>query len=516
MLDVTQREITMHGYLRDSFNAEDIEIYIQRMHKHFSSTMNVGEKSIRILCQELIRAKNGLEKASELRNTSLVVNEKSKEIGIPMDIEQHADDALVIPMLVFFENLGWNVVNVPGLHKSVEASSFKNFVSGYLFELTTDQVISTITHEKDKPFQNGRSCARYELLKACLPQAYQSYISNVDRAITGDGKKLRGMLKAAIEQHYTEIERDAIHDLFKVAARSVRDHKRKNFLFRKFLPTFDDILNKSKRVKKIEKRNKRGKVDTTYERVTPTKVDSLSTITPFEKPALHEIYNCVYEQMRELRSLYDKDISELINRPNNKTLEGTISRDISYYEKRIQEIFTSEWRIKQQVLSSTRSREQRVSDDAHNSVQEVITRTRSRLSTVTDIDTYKAMIADIGKPRWIPTNLPGCHELGERNLIDAVLNHPRKFPRLKEILECEKKEKKPEIAERDLSAYKNSFQAFEEEENREILERIERYNISVPLKLKNELVSRIRDHEINEYELDAKEIFDILQKIKDK
>jgi hypothetical protein len=257
LLNINGREqmtLKEYFYLRASeLSIDEVATsnYFEHFRKVFSSSRgSVKEKTVDSYLAGQLRVLKGITE-SELTPTGVSINidDTLKELYIPFDVESHAEDAILMESIIYFDKLGWTIKSIPGTFVGSSKDSWKTFLSGYFAELYSTQKVSNILLQKDKPFQNGRACARYEILKALVPAETQSYIRNIDIDIIGKSKKEPGRLKSTISSNIIEKERDNVLHILKVAAKAATASN-KDFEFSKFLVSYEDLIAKHKRSKK--------------------------------------------------------------------------------------------------------------------------------------------------------------------------------------------------------------------------------------------------------------------------
>jgi hypothetical protein len=109
------------------------------------------------------------------------------------------------------------------LYKEDAASAA--FFQGYISELRSDGPVAHIKYKKDKPFLNGRACARYELLMTSASlKKIQKEITNIPTDICGFGKE-RPILQRMVAANFREEAREEALTFFKNLARLKRTRK---------------------------------------------------------------------------------------------------------------------------------------------------------------------------------------------------------------------------------------------------------------------------------------------------
>jgi hypothetical protein len=383
----------LHNELRDKFKA----IF-------YNKKFLIGQKLINSFIVSETRRKAGLqEEAVPKGGTALVLDLSEKVLGVPLNLEAHCDDALMMSVITFATNNGFKLIGVMGTYTGTTKESFKAFISGYMYELDSEQEVAHIKLTKDKPFQNGRACARYEMLKTILPPSSQAYIRNIPIEIVGKMGKLKremSYLRSLIATNILETERVAVYDLLKDCAATAALKKKDKYKLSNFLPSFDDFISKHKRSKRIyEASKKKGAAPIiTYENITPTKPSTLSTISPVEKEAVIEVWEAPW--------LYIKNKRDMFMKMNNCDY---LSFNFKELEHDLANVVKCQWFAKSKVLSLTRSREVRVFDkDGKTDITKTVAATREALAQIKSTEHLREYLKHNKKSiiDWIPQKHP--------------------------------------------------------------------------------------------------------------
>jgi hypothetical protein len=294
----------------------------------------ISEKTAKSFVREFIRT-HSETKNPELalsKGTSLVLDVKNRVLGIPFNMDKHADDAILMHVLLWANRLGTlEITGVPGDYEGIQNDVFNTFIGGYVSELLSHERVAGIHYAKDKPYQNGRACARYELLKCLTSAANQNNLRNIPKELSGEGKKLQPYLLSIVTTFVIEKERKNIFDLLKFMASltSKETFTKDKFVQENFFINFDALLNKHKRTQKVEKKTKKGKITLDTSTLNPTKPSTLSTIFGFEKDAVKELYDSPFYKIEKLRKDFN-DVKDILN------------ADIAKFEKEIQESYNEQ------------------------------------------------------------------------------------------------------------------------------------------------------------------------------
>jgi hypothetical protein len=394
----------------------------------------ISEKTAKSFVREFIRT-HSETKNPELalsKGTSLVLDVKNRVLGIPFNMDKHADDAILMHVLLWANRLGTlEITGVPGDYEGIQNDVFNTFIGGYVSELLSHERVAGIHYAKDKPYQNGRACARYELLKCLTSAANQNNLRNIPKELSGEGKKLQPYLLSIVTTFVIEKERKNIFDLLKFMASltSKETFTKDKFVQENFFINFDALLNKHKRTQKVEKKTKKGKITLDTSTLNPTKPSTLSTIFGFEKDAVKELYDSPFYKIEKLRKDFN-DVKDILN------------ADIAKFEKEIQESYNEQWRNKSFVLKITRVREVKVFNDKSDTVNvgKTIEATKSRYKEITVEDKYREYLyLTSGRIDWLPDRKPFENSSeSATNFREFVTEHRSEFPSAYRLIEIER------------------------------------------------------------------------------
>lgn len=323
---------------------------------------------------------------------SLTIRETKAIIGFPLALEEYADDSLLNSLLVYVTEKNYiEIQTIPSSsYKKLTDDTFKSFVSGYLAELMTSEKISTITLAKDRPYQNGRACARYELLKSILPSESQSYIRGVPEELTGIPKRKTGRLESMVNSKYAKGSSQEVMALLKDVARACAKFERtkvaEKFEFQNFLANWQQLSLKHKRREEVEKKGKKGKKETSTIYHSATHPSQLSTICEFERPFIVEAFEAPWREMEELKKRFEEHIKSY-----------ALNVSFKDYESKIQFLENQMWSSKAFVLKHTLKRQitQKRSDGSLD-LAKTITETRRTLNSVINEDKFREYVLEQG------------------------------------------------------------------------------------------------------------------------
>jgi hypothetical protein len=316
---------------------------------------------------------------------------------------------------------------VPGSYTGATSNSFKVFAQGFFSELNSTDKVNSIKLVKDRPYQNGKAAARYEILKSLFPSASQTYLTNIDPGLVGQSKKNLPRLVAEVNSSFQESDRSHVLSLFKELVKYVctLPSTKARFSLENFVLKFDDLVAKHKRSKTTKIRNKKGKTIEVTKSYSATKPEQLSTVMPFEKNAIKELFGGPWEAMKQLRARFESEDKTVMN--------------FQQYEKEIQAIENEMWKSKQKVLRLTKVREIIRTKDGKTDIDATIKATKERYVELIDENQYsryvKEMCENMRKPLWIE-NILIHNEVTDMNvpLLEYIQSNRSKFPATLEIV----------------------------------------------------------------------------------
>lgn len=428
--DVTVQVISSFN-LTDEIR-KDFSQLIQKVSK--SVGVALGVSSIKSLLSEFIRTREGARdiETKPKAKFGLLMNRDRTEAMFPLDLEKFADDALIIKALTFLYKfphvkLSFGVGSI----NPIEDVSLSNFLSGYFSELTSREEVKHILLQKDKPFQNGRACARYELLLAATSDENQKHIVNIGEGIANKDKKNRGRLEVVVYSNYAENERAEVLSFLKSMARVVSDADRvslrKKIQYGSFFPSFEVLVSQRKRHGSKElATKKKGKGKTVTINLDPSKPSLLSTIAPFERAAVKELWESCYQDRKNLKERYEACVP--------------FEADISQYLEKIQILVNQSWVIKNKVFKMTRRREVCITRDGVRNTQESIAATKQKLLRVDNEESYAEFLEEERETfiSWIPLTADILDEGNVKDEIrESVFNGKIKRPEVLRLLSIE-------------------------------------------------------------------------------
>jgi len=268
------------------------------------------------------------------------------EIWLPEDLESHADSVILTEVLRYSAHIpGVKLQRTKGILPCNESGDW--FVTGYVTELLSDQVVKKIQHSKDSAYSLGRACARVKLLMACLDQSKipSKYLQIPERFLGGISQFKEPEITRALRSFYTPEDAKLVERLLQILSthlyRVKKDIVRSKMDKSLFLVP-ESVVNMTKRRVSHTERTSRGKSKTIVETVTPTKPSQLASVAPWERSAISELYEQSWITERNLVESFTEKIP--------------LDRDYVDFGKKLSKIFELQWGSKQKVLRATQHR----------------------------------------------------------------------------------------------------------------------------------------------------------------
>jgi hypothetical protein len=348
--------------------------------KNFKLQDFTGGTELNKLLADFLAEEKGEKKApkkEDKESYALTADKNSGEVSLPKNLEQLAADPFIQNVLKVTHRLDIKVVPSPGIYKTQPKRDDDPFWQGFFAEMISLQKVSSITYSKESPFINGRSAARYEILKACVSSTNQPFIKNIPEDIKGT-KKTPGILYRMISVRYEARDiKDVLaflHGMVGIVA-TYSDYGFGKYEFRSFLPSFADLMHACKHTRKrVVGKGKRAVTQAIA--INPTKPSQVKTVTPYERDAVKELYETPWHLILEARKRYDSAMS-------------FADIDRSKLMKFLKDTINSQWANKQLVLSLTKSRTV-FKDEAGRPLDRKasISATQKKLASVKDKTSY--------------------------------------------------------------------------------------------------------------------------------
>jgi hypothetical protein len=269
------------------------------------------------------------------------------EIFIPYDLTPYVDHGLVLDLMRFKGSVD-NVkfTRCDGKIKAPNESRLTGFIMGYITELLSDQKVAKIQYTKVSYYQIGRMTARAKLLQIVandlhIPQKYlvvpsRFYGGSIEFKEPESSRVLKSLIADDIELIDTLLRNLSAH-VYKTQPEQVKAKLDESL----FMP-FAEFVHLHERRAKKESKNKKGKTSTSYSTIKATKPSTLSTVAPWERDAVAEMYDTAWNDLHTLENEFKKT--------------HPLDRNLVSVSKKLTDIIERQWSDKQLVLRKTKLR----------------------------------------------------------------------------------------------------------------------------------------------------------------
>jgi len=223
------------------------------------------------------------------------------------------------------------------------------------------------------------------LLKAVAPPSTHAFFRRFSIEVTG-GPRTDSLLVKAIANKFTDEESraQALETLRRLVRRLIAakpelgltKFSKGNFL------AFTDLHSRAKKTRTTTVK-KKGKTKQFVATITPTKPSILSTVAPYEKQCVKELYETPWTAMQELQHSFE-DMDEF-------------KIDYPFFIKKIGQLEERMWQNKQNVLRQTKHR---MVARKGATLAEKIRETAERFAKLTSAETYHELHQEVDHGRY--------------------------------------------------------------------------------------------------------------------
>jgi hypothetical protein len=270
------------------------------------------------------------------------------EIFLPEHLETYADHGLILEIFRFKMSVQRvKITRCAGDIKIQSEERLTQLIMGYISELLSSQKIAKISYTRSSYYQLGRMLARAKLVQFVSTDLLipMKYIQLPKRFLGGtsefqDPESIR-TLKSLISGDV-----DLIDDLLKNMASHVWKHMRSQVMEKidsgLFTPFPEFVHMHERRARVQTKKGKGGRILTAFNTIKATKPSTITTVAPWEREAVQELYDSPWTALADLEKEYN-------NAP-------ALTRDYTDMSHRLNIIITDQWSNKQTVLRKTNHR----------------------------------------------------------------------------------------------------------------------------------------------------------------
>jgi hypothetical protein len=325
---------------------------IDKISKSFS-TLRQGEELI---------AKNVLErfKASitpiELKRegvyrplmSGFISGKNTLEVFIPKDLASYADHGIILELFRYHASVEQvKFTRCDGDINIQNEERLSQLIMGYISELLSDQKIARISYTRSSYYQQGRMLARAKLLEFVTTDLKIpiKYIQVPQRYLGGttehqEPESIR-VLKTLISGDV-----DLINDLLKHLAAHIYKMQRSQVQQKidgSLFTAFPEFVHMFERRARVETKKSRGrKIQSSYTTIKATKPSTLTTVAPWEREAVQELYDSPWNDLSQLEKEF------------NST--PPLARNYTVLATKLSNIINAQWSNKQILLRKTNHR----------------------------------------------------------------------------------------------------------------------------------------------------------------
>jgi hypothetical protein len=304
---------------------------------------------------------------------------KKLTIYLPDKLEPYADHGIILELLRYkscVDNV--DIQRCPGILSIQAEDRLSSLFMGYISELLSNQTIAKVSYTKTSYYQLGRALARAKLLQFVATDCNipLKYFQIPGRFLGGttefqDPESIR-TLKTLLSG---DVER--IDDLLKNLAAHVwktQCEQVKSKIDESLLMAFPEFVHMHERRARVQsKKGRGGRVITTFSTIKPTKPSTLSTVAPWEKESVQELWDSPWDELQSLEKEY-------INTP-------PLDRKYAELSNKLTSIINDMWQHKQIMLRKTQHRLVLSKLSDQTPLWQRLNATRANLSESKSIDT---------------------------------------------------------------------------------------------------------------------------------
>jgi hypothetical protein len=270
------------------------------------------------------------------------------EIFIPEDLAPYADHGIILELVRYHASVdGVKFTRVKGDLGIQSEERLSQLIMGYISELLSDQKIARISYSKSSYYQLGRMLARAKLLEFVttdlkIPIKY----IQVPKRFLGGTSEFREPESIRVLKSLVSGDVDLINDLLKNLAAHVyktQSSQVKQKIDSGLFTAFPEFVHMFERRARVESKKGKGKkIISSYSTIKATKPSSLTTVAPWEREAVQELYDSPWAELAELEKEF------------NKT--SALTRDYNALAVKLSDIINRQWSNKQILLRKTNHR----------------------------------------------------------------------------------------------------------------------------------------------------------------
>jgi len=269
------------------------------------------------------------------------------EICLPADLSSYADHGLVLELLRYHASVERvKITRVQGEIKVQDETRLSQLIMGYVSELLSDQKIVKISFQKNSYYQLGRMLARAKLLEFVTTDLKipMKYIQVPSRYLGGTTefqepesiRTLKSLISGDVELINDLLKNLAAH-VYKTQGSQVRQK-----IDASLFTAFPEFVHMFERRARVESKKGKGKKKTSYSTIKATKPSTLTTVAPWEREAVQELYDSPWHDLAALEKEFNK--------------APPLERNYNALAVKLTNIINDQWSSKQTLLRKTNHR----------------------------------------------------------------------------------------------------------------------------------------------------------------
>jgi hypothetical protein len=277
-----------------------------------------------------------------------MLGKEDLEIFLPEHLESYANHGLVLELLRYRTSIDRvTITRCEGEINIHNDEKLSQLIMGYVSELLSNQKIVKISYSKSSYYQLGRMLARAKLIQfVCTDLSIpMKFVQLPSRFLGGTAefqepestRVLKSLISGDVELIDNLLKNLASH-VYKTMGSQVREKIDKG-LFTPF-PEFVHMFERRARVQ--SKKGRGGKIISSFTTIKATKPSMLTTVAPWEREAVQELYDSPWQSLADLEKEY------------NST--SALNRDYNGMSSKLNHIINAEWSNKQILLRKTNHR----------------------------------------------------------------------------------------------------------------------------------------------------------------
>jgi hypothetical protein len=280
--------------------------------------------------------------------SGFISGKNTLEVFIPKDLSSYADHGIILELFRYHASVAQvKFTRCDGDLTIQNEERLSQLIMGYISELLSDQKIARISYTKSSYYQQGRMLARAKLLEFVTTDLKIpiKYIQVPARYLGGTTEHQE---PESIRVLKTLISGDVnlINDLLKHLAAHIykmNSSQVKQKIDASLFTAFPEFVHMFERRARVETKKGRGrKIQSSYTTIKATKPSTLTTVAPWERDAVQELYDNPWDELAKLEKEF------------NST--SPLNRNYIVLAAKLSNIINAQWSNKQILLRKTNHR----------------------------------------------------------------------------------------------------------------------------------------------------------------